>query len=66
MVSSSPDLATVALLQVFLDVGIHSGPVVALGDSFPSFGDAVVSGKHGAVGVSKNLRNEFSREIKHS
>ena len=51
VVSSSPDLATVALLQVFLDVGIHSGPVVALGDSFPSFGDAVVSGKHGPVGV---------------
>jgi hypothetical protein len=51
MVSGSPDLTTVALLQMFLDIGIHSGPVVALSDPLPGFGNAVVSGQHGAVGI---------------
>ena len=60
-VSSPPDLATVALLQMFLDVGIHPGPIVAQGDSFLGFCDAVVSGQHVAVGIGKNLRYEFPR-----
>ena len=34
VVSRSPDLTTVTFLNVFLDIGIHSVPVVALGNFF--------------------------------
>ena len=62
----SPDLALLALLQMFLNVGIHSGPVVALSNPFVSFGNFVVSGKNCALSIPSHLGNKFPREIKHS
>ena len=52
VVSRSPDLTTVTFLNVFLDIGIHSVPVVALGNSFTGFGNPVVSGKHCTMSIS--------------
>ena len=66
MMSGPPDLASGALLQMFLNVCIHSGQLVALGNAFSSFGYSIVSGKHRAVSICKNLVDEFPREIKHS
>ena len=65
MVLGSPDLMSVALLQMFLDVGIYSGPVVELDNRFSGFGDPVVSGEHGPVGIGKDLGDDLPREIKY-
>ena len=52
MMWGPPDLATVALVQMNLDVGVHSGPVEARGNTFSGFGDSVMSGEHGPMGIS--------------
>ena len=51
-----------ALLDVFLDVGIHPRPVVALENPFSGFGNAVVTAERGSVRLCQYLWDEPPRQ----